>query len=44
MSFASFKIKEFEQFGERALETESSFNEVDLLNKNFALLVKDSFD
>ncbi len=44
MSFASFKIKEFEQFGENALMDESVFDELDLLKKNINLLIKDSID
>lgn len=41
MGFASFKIKEFEQFGEKVLEMESPFNEAELLARNSGLLIKD---
>jgi hypothetical protein len=44
MSFASFKIKEFEQFGDQALEESSPFDEMDILRQNIEILVKDSFD
>lgn len=42
MSFASFKMLEFQETGSKALDLSIPFDEQELLEKNIGLLCKDS--
>lgn len=44
MSFASFKLKEFKELGDEALDEKTEFSEYDLLTNNIYMICKGVID